>query len=81
MLIPAIGLITVVFTVGTVEKKIGLVELPCPLITALVLLIFTKILGDRSYYLTSSTVGDLCKCSYSGVSVDSLDTSSPSEIR
>ena len=59
MSVPSIGLITVVLTAGRVKTKFGLVELPCPLFTMLVVLSFTELLGDRSHYLTSGTVGEL----------------------
>ena len=80
MSVPAIGLISVVLTTGTFRSKFGLVRLPRPLFTALVLLVFTEILGDRSRDLTSGTVGELCTCSCSRAFVDSSDSLSPFEI-
>ena len=46
----------IVFVVVTVRTKFGLVGLPCPLFTALVLLVFIELLVDKSLYLTSSTL-------------------------
>ena len=68
----------------TLGKKYGVVGLPCPLFRALVLFIFTSLLGDEFLDLTS---GDVCgvvgvpySCSSLGVSTDSSDSSSPSDI-
>ena len=47
----------IVFAAGTVETKFWIVELPCLLFTALVLLVFTEVLGDKSLVLTS---GEVC---------------------
>ena len=66
---------TIVFVVGIVRTKFGLVELPCPLFTVLVILVFTESIGDMSCDLSSGTVGELCTRSYSGASVNSLDSS------
>ena len=49
----------IVFVFGTIKTKFGLVELPCPLFTVLVVLVFTELLGDMSHDLTSGTVGEL----------------------
>ena len=80
MAIPSIGLIVVVLNAGTIGKKFGLVGLHFSLFTSFVLLMFTKLLGDMSGDLTSGSVGELCTCSCSGASVDSLDSLSSSEI-
>ena len=77
MSVQSIRLTDIVLTAGTLGTKCGLVRLPCPLFTTLVLLIFTKILGDRSRDLTYGTVGELCTHSCFGASVDSSDSSSP----
>ena len=65
MSVPSIGLIAALLIVGTVETKFRLVRLPCPLFTALVLLIFTKLLGGRCSDLTFGSVGELCTHSHS----------------
>ena len=80
MSVPAIGLIDTVLTGGMVGTKCGLFGLPFSLFTALVILVFIEILGDRPRDITSSTIGDLCTLSCSGASVDSSDSSSPSDI-
>ena len=53
----------IVFIAGTVRTQFWLVDLPCPLFTMLVLLVFTNSLGDKSLDITSrdvcSVVGDL----------------------
>ena len=72
--------LTIVFTVGIVETKFGLVRLPCLLFIVLIVLVFIESLGDRSLNITSGTVGELYACSYSGASVESSNSSSPSEI-
>ena len=77
---PAIRLIGTVLTIGTVGTKFGLVGLPCPLFTALEQLIFTQILGDWSGDLTYCTIGELSIHYGFGASVDSSDSSSPSDI-
>ena len=80
MAVPTIGLIVVVLTAGVVGTKLGQVELPFPLFTALVLLVFTEILGDWSSDLTYGIVGESCTCSCSRASFNSLESSSPSDI-
>ena len=80
MAIPAIGLIVVVLNASTIGTKFGLVGLHFSLFTSFVLLMFTKLLGDMSGDLTSSSVGELCTHSYSATLVNSFDSSSPSEI-
>ena len=76
MSVPSIG-----FVGGTVGTKFGLVVLPCPLFTTLVLLAFIEILRERSHDLTYGTVGEFCTRSCSGASFDSSKSLSPSEIR
>ena len=49
----------IVFAAGIVGKKIWLIRLPCPIFTVLVLLVFTKLLGDRSLDLTSEAISEL----------------------
>ena len=80
MSVPTIGLNGTVLTAGTVVTKCGLVRFPCPLFTALVLLVFIEILEDRSHDLTLGIVGELCTGSCSRALVDSLDSSNPFEI-
>ena len=71
---------TTIFVAGRVRTKFGLVRLPYPLFTVLLLLVFTKSLGDRSRNLTSGTVGELyTRCCF-GASVDSSYSLSPSDI-
>ena len=51
---------SLVFTASIVTTKFWLVILPCSLFAALVLLVFTNALGDKSLDLTSSDVcGDV----------------------
>ena len=49
--------LAIVFDTCTLETKFWLVGLPCPLVIALVLLVFTNALGDKSLDLT---YGDVC---------------------
>ena len=48
----------IVFATGTVETKFGLVKIPCPIFTVLVVVVFTELLGERYGDLTSGTVGE-----------------------
>ena len=49
----------IIFAIGTVEIKVCLVGLYFLLFTALVVLIFIELLGDRSLDLTSTEVFDV----------------------
>ena len=70
----------IVFVVGTVETKFGLVGLPYSLFTVLVVLIFIELLGYRFGDLTSCTVDMLEACSCSRASINSSDSLSPSML-
>ena len=53
----------IVFATSTVETKFRLAGLPCPIFTALVLIVFIELLGDKSLDITfgevCSVVGEL----------------------
>ena len=75
---------TIMLTPDTIWKKNSVVGVPCPPFTTLVLFIFTILLGDKFLDLTSHDVCDVVGVSYScyglGVSTNSYDSSSPSDI-